>query len=238
MEEECSLPHLHELSICPYLEPDQSSPHQSITSLEDLSYYYAPTYVLGCLVVYFPLAFLLKTYTRSFSPYSCYIPRQSHHPLFDHSSSTWRRVQITKLFFMQFSPPSSYFDLLWSKNTRIFIYTFSLWRRRGHMSEPNLILPHADKLHCDAAKDLLVQSVSATPSHAWTIPSCVKWRFQTSPHSVVFLAAMAAFLLPVPLTHPPHHTSIRKQTCRHIFLIHNHQPPELKIQIPKNNYVS
>jgi hypothetical protein len=51
-----------ELSTCSYPEPDQSSPHHPSPRLED------PSYVLVFLVVSFPLAFPLVTYTRSYSP--------------------------------------------------------------------------------------------------------------------------------------------------------------------------
>jgi hypothetical protein len=42
-------------------------------------------------------AFPPTTYTRSYSPHSCYMPYQSHPDLIYHPNYTWRRVQITKL---------------------------------------------------------------------------------------------------------------------------------------------
>jgi hypothetical protein len=45
--------------------------------------------------------FLTITCTQPSSPISCYTPRPSHN-----SNYTWRRVQITEVLFMQFSPPS------------------------------------------------------------------------------------------------------------------------------------
>jgi hypothetical protein len=68
MEPEGSLPHLQELSTCPYSEPDQSSPHHPILFLQDPSKYYPPTYVLVSLVVSVPLTFLPTSYTSSSSP--------------------------------------------------------------------------------------------------------------------------------------------------------------------------
>jgi hypothetical protein len=52
MEPEGSLLHSQELFTCTYHEPDQSN--QSILSLQDLSYYYLPTYFLVFLVISFP----------------------------------------------------------------------------------------------------------------------------------------------------------------------------------------
>jgi hypothetical protein len=46
----------------------QIRPHNPILSLQDTSQYYPPTYVLVFLAVYFLLAFLPITYTRSLSP--------------------------------------------------------------------------------------------------------------------------------------------------------------------------
>jgi hypothetical protein len=39
----------------------------------------------------------------------------SHLPWLHHSNFTWRRARITKLLVKQFSPPSRYFILIWSK---------------------------------------------------------------------------------------------------------------------------
>jgi hypothetical protein len=39
-------------------------------------------------------------------PYSCYMARPSHPSWLDYSHYTWRRVQVTKLLIMQFSPTS------------------------------------------------------------------------------------------------------------------------------------
>jgi hypothetical protein len=68
MEPEGSLPSSQELSNCTYPEPDQSSPHHPIVSLNGPSYCYISTDVLAFLVVSFLLAFLPITYTRSSSP--------------------------------------------------------------------------------------------------------------------------------------------------------------------------
>jgi hypothetical protein len=37
-------------------------------------------------------------------PHSCYMSRPSHPPSLNYSNNTWLRVQIMKLFIMQFSP--------------------------------------------------------------------------------------------------------------------------------------
>jgi hypothetical protein len=75
MEPEGSLPHSQELSTCPYPEPDKSSPHHPILSLQDPSYYYPPTYALVFVVVSFPLAFPPITYTScSSSPSTLHAP--------------------------------------------------------------------------------------------------------------------------------------------------------------------
>ena len=44
MEPECSLPHSQEPAICPYSEPDQSTPWLPIPLPEDQFYYYHPIY--------------------------------------------------------------------------------------------------------------------------------------------------------------------------------------------------
>jgi hypothetical protein len=64
MEREGSIPNSQELSICPYPEPDQSSPRHSIPPLQRPT-----TYVLVFLVASFPLAFPPTTYTLSSSFY-------------------------------------------------------------------------------------------------------------------------------------------------------------------------
>jgi hypothetical protein len=66
-------------------------------------------------VVSFPLAFPPIIYTRPSSPHSCYMPRPSHSLRLDYSNYTWRRVQITKLLVMQFSPFSCHLIPLRSK---------------------------------------------------------------------------------------------------------------------------
>jgi hypothetical protein len=47
--------------------------------------------------------------------HSCYMTRPSHPPRRDYSNYTWRRVQITKLLVMQFSPFSRHLFPLRSK---------------------------------------------------------------------------------------------------------------------------
>jgi hypothetical protein len=69
---------------------------------------------LGLLVVTFHLAFPLITHIRSSSP-KCNMACPSHHPWLDHSSCTWRRVQVMKLLIMLLSPTSYHFTSLGSK---------------------------------------------------------------------------------------------------------------------------
>jgi hypothetical protein len=137
MEPEGSLPNSHELSSCSYPEPDHSGPQHPNASFQDPSKYYPPTYVLVFLVVSFPLAFLPLAYTRSSSPHSCYILRPSHLPRLDYTNYTCRRIQITRLLVMQFSPPSRHFSqshnpirlrgLSWDRFTSCFFYFFLVY---------------------------------------------------------------------------------------------------------------
>jgi hypothetical protein len=52
-------------------------------------------------------------------PNSCYMDRPSHPPRLDCSNYTWRRVQITKLLVMQFSPFSCHLIPLRSKGYKL-----------------------------------------------------------------------------------------------------------------------
>jgi hypothetical protein len=111
MEPEGSLPHSQQLSTCPCPEPYQSNPHYPILFLQDPSWYYSPTYILFFLAVAFPPI----TYMHASSPHSCYMPRPSHLPRLHYSNYTWRRVQIMKLFIMQYSLFSCHIISLRSK---------------------------------------------------------------------------------------------------------------------------
>jgi hypothetical protein len=71
--------------------------------------------ILILLVICFLPAFPPIFHTHSSSPHSCYMPCPSLPPLLDHSTYTWRRVQVTKLLIMQFSPTSCHFISLRSK---------------------------------------------------------------------------------------------------------------------------
>jgi hypothetical protein len=75
----------------------------------------SPTYVLVFPVVSFLLAFPPISYMHSSSPHSCCLPCQSHPSWYNHSNYTWRRLQVTKLLIMQFSPTSRHFIYLRSK---------------------------------------------------------------------------------------------------------------------------
>jgi hypothetical protein len=67
MEPEGSIPNSQELSTCSYPEPDHSSAHQPIPTLQDPFYfYYPPTCVF--LVLSFNLAFPPIIYRLSSSP--------------------------------------------------------------------------------------------------------------------------------------------------------------------------
>jgi hypothetical protein len=116
MEPEGSIPNSQELPTCPYPEPDRSNPHHSIPHLQ------VPFYII-----------LSPTSWSSYWPASLWLSHQqpicvsssppfvlhvlpSHHPRLHHSNYTWRRVQIMKLFIMQFSPFSCHFISLRLKN--------------------------------------------------------------------------------------------------------------------------
>jgi hypothetical protein len=74
-----------------------------------------PPHVLVLLVVSFLPAFPPIFYMHASSSHSCYMPCPSHPPWLDHSNYTGRRVKVTKLLIMQFSPTSRHFISLWSK---------------------------------------------------------------------------------------------------------------------------
>jgi hypothetical protein len=47
--------------------------------------------------------------------HSCYMPCTSYHHWLENFNYTWRKVQVMKLFIMQFSPTSHHFIYLWLK---------------------------------------------------------------------------------------------------------------------------
>jgi hypothetical protein len=83
----------------------QFNPHHPILSLQDPSYYCPPTYVAVFPVISFP-QYPIRI---PFRPHSCYILCIYHPTWLDHCNYTWRRVQVTKLLIMQFSPTSCLF---------------------------------------------------------------------------------------------------------------------------------
>jgi hypothetical protein len=101
MEPEGSIPNSQELSTCPYPEPDQSV-HITPSHL----YKIQPTHLrLGLPSGLLPPGFPTnKLYASLFFPPLCYKPLPSHPPRLHYSNYTWRRLQIMKLFVMQFSP--------------------------------------------------------------------------------------------------------------------------------------
>jgi hypothetical protein len=93
---------IHKSSLHVYILTQNNPASTPFLSLQELSQYYPPTYVLVFLVAPFLLVLPPITYTRFFSPNSCYMPCQSHLLWLDH----WRRVQIMKLLFRKFIHPS------------------------------------------------------------------------------------------------------------------------------------
>jgi hypothetical protein len=89
-------PLLQELFTCPYPEPDQSTPPQTIAPRSVLI---LSTHLrLGLPRGLFPSGFLTNNlHAFLFRPISCYLPNPSHPPRLDHSNYTWRRAQLTKL---------------------------------------------------------------------------------------------------------------------------------------------
>jgi hypothetical protein len=110
--------------------PIQSTPPHPTSTRAIQILYYPPTYISVFLVPSLPLAFPPTTYTRTFVLHSCYMPRPSHSPRLFCSNYTWRRVQIMKLFVMQFSPFSCHLMSLQSK--------YSPWR---HFKRPSVYVP-------------------------------------------------------------------------------------------------
>jgi hypothetical protein len=65
MEPERSLPHFQEHFTYPCPKQDQLSPHHPILSLQDPSYYFAPTYLLVFPVVSFVFGFSTNNLSAS-----------------------------------------------------------------------------------------------------------------------------------------------------------------------------
>jgi hypothetical protein len=63
-----------------------------------------PTYVWIFLLTFFLLSSHQKTRQISIRPSECYIPFPNCYPWIEHCNYIWRRLQVMKLFIMQFSP--------------------------------------------------------------------------------------------------------------------------------------
>jgi hypothetical protein len=107
MQPESSSPNSQELSICFYSEPDQSTPHHiSSRSILIRTIHPPPScYHSGLFPSGFPYQWPIRFPLLS---HSSYMTRPSNPPRLDYSTRNyaWRRVQITKILVMQFSPSS------------------------------------------------------------------------------------------------------------------------------------
>jgi hypothetical protein len=116
MEPEGSIPNSQELSTYSFPEPHQSSPHHphptSPRSILILSTHLSLRIPSGLFPSGFPTNNL---YVFHFFNHSCYMTRTSHPLRLHYDNYTWRRVQITKLLVMQFSPFSRHLIPLRSK---------------------------------------------------------------------------------------------------------------------------
>jgi hypothetical protein len=112
MEPEGSVPNSQDSPPVPILSQTNPVHITPIPPLQDPFQCYPPTFVLVFLVVSFLLVFPPITYTRSSSPPFVLLARPSHPPRLDYSNYTWRRVQITKILVMKFSPFSRHLILL------------------------------------------------------------------------------------------------------------------------------
>jgi hypothetical protein len=111
MEPEGSIPNSQNLCTCPYPELDQSSPHHPIPPIIlTLSNHPRLDLPSGLL----PSDFITNNLYAFLFSFVLHDP-PSHPPHFNYSNNTWRRVQIMKLFIMQFSPLSCHLISLRSK---------------------------------------------------------------------------------------------------------------------------
>jgi hypothetical protein len=117
IEPEGSLPCSQERSTGSYPEPVQSNP--SHLSKIHFNIVHPPTPWSSQWSLSFWISHQYPT-CIPLLPQSCYMPCLPHPPWFDHSSYTWRRVQVMKLLIMQFSPTSSHFISLLS-NLRLHL---------------------------------------------------------------------------------------------------------------------
>ena len=104
MKPEGSLPHSQVPATCSYPEPDQSSPCPLSHLLKILLNIILPS-MPGSSKWSLSLKFPHQNpvYTSAL-PHTCYMPRPSHCPRFDHPSNIEWGVQIIKLLTVHFSP--------------------------------------------------------------------------------------------------------------------------------------
>jgi hypothetical protein len=105
------------LSMCPYPEPDQSSPYHPI--LSQRSILISSTHIrLGLPSGIFLSGFPTHTlYEFLFSPFVLHALSISHPPWLDHANYIWQRIQVMKLPIMQFPPISCHIISLQSKHS-------------------------------------------------------------------------------------------------------------------------
>jgi hypothetical protein len=142
-----------------YHEPDEPTLHSDLISLTYASHL-RPSLPWGSSFKFFRLKFC----TNFSSLHPCYIPHPSHPPRYNHSNNVWSRIQIMKLFIMQFVPASCCFlpslgpaplwnvrnennsrgPSDWTITTRLLIYRGEVKEGTTVLSEEANYRPHCD----------------------------------------------------------------------------------------------